>query len=121
MQYLASCTPLDIAFAAVRIARFTGKPRTQHMELFTHIMKYLQRKIHHGIQFARSWESKIIFFAGADYAESTDRKSTSSTIHIALDVPIAWTPKKLASFALSTSKAEYVAENVALKEALWLR
>lgn len=54
----------------------------RHMELLAHLLKYLQAKITHGLLFAGSEQAQVKSFTDADYANCSDRKSTSETIQV---------------------------------------
>jgi hypothetical protein len=50
-----------------------------------------------------------------------DRKSTSGCCFTLGSAMVSWSNRKQSSAALSTAEAEYIALNVAVCEAVWLR
>jgi hypothetical protein len=60
-------------------------------------------------------------FCDADWAEGSDKKSTSGYIITIAGGAVAWSSKKQASVALSTAEAEYIAATHAAKQVLWHR
>ena len=58
----------------------------------------------------------------ADWAgDKIDRNSTSGYVFMLGDSSIAWSSRKQATVAMSSTEAEYVAASHACKELLWLR
>lgn len=104
IRYLADCSRLETEFAAPRLAIHTARPRHQHKELRTDILKYRQGAIDHGIHFTGTGDSDIISYAVAGWAKSEDRKSTSDTIHVAFRASIICFTKKEAFVALRTAR-----------------
>ena len=66
-------------------------------------------------------EEKLNIFCDADWAGGMDRKSTSGYIVTIAGGAVAWSSKKQASVALSTSEAEYISATHAAKQVLWHR
>ena len=60
-------------------------------------------------------------YSDAAFADSVDRKSTSSYIYKLASGPVSYKLSKQSILTTSTTEAEYIAMIYAVKEALWLR
>lgn len=121
LRYLADSTRFDVAFATSRLARHSKAPTTKHMMLLKHVLRYLKRTKTHGILYSDIPAPPLESYADADFAQSTNRKSTSGAIHVSFGAPVAWLSKRQSTVALSTCEAEYLAASYAVQETLWLR
>lgn len=121
LRYLADSTRLDIALATARLERYTSKPTIAHWKLSLHILRYLKNTTDHGILYTASDSDTLKTYCDSDFANASDRRSITGTIHNAFGFPVHWISKKQATIALSTCEAEYIAASQALQETLWIR
>jgi hypothetical protein len=120
LQYLASSTRPDIAFAGSYLAQFSANPGPEHWTSVKHVMRYLQSSKKKCILVASESE-EIKAFSDADWAGSSfDGKSFSGYIVFMGETPILWKAKKQTCISLSTQEAEYVAMGECTKELQWL-
>jgi hypothetical protein len=90
LQYLATATRPDIAFAVNRLAAYTANPS------LTHYRNTLDSNIFYG-------------YSDAAYANADDLKSTSGYVFLAGGAAITWGSRKQTTIALSSTEAEYIA------------
>ena len=121
LNYLATCSRPDLAFAVSQIARHMHAPTEENWTAVKRIFRYLQ-----GTKtlclFYSSTPIPLTGYSDASYApEATDRKSTSGYVFMKNGGAISWKSKKQPIVSLSSMEAEYIALCTAGKEAIWLR
>lgn len=123
LQYLATMTRPDIAFALSNVAKFNSKPTTKHWTAVKRIFRYLRGTQKFGLLYKQlPKRQECIGFSDSDWAgDLSDRKSTSGYIFTVGGGAISWKSKKQSCVALSTAEAEYIALSQAAQEAVWLR
>lgn len=72
------------------------------MELMRHLFNYPQHTFNHGIKFNGTTNGNINCYADAEYAESSDPKSTLGTVSVIFGSPVSWSSRKQNAIALST-------------------
>ena len=71
--------------------------------------------------FGASRSQTITGFSDSDYAiDSVDRKSILAYVYIFAGRPVSWISRKQKSVATLTTKAEYIALSICVKEGLWI-
>ena len=123
LQYLASATRPDIAFAVHRLASFTRNPSLQYQGMLKRIVRYLAGTQDYGITYRKSYipKSPILGYANAAFGNTDERKSTTGIVFTSGGGAISWRSKKQTLVALSTTEAEYIALAHAGADARWLR
>ena len=122
IMYAMVETRIDIAFTISMVSRFAKNPSSEHFNAINQILQYFARSPERGITFGGEKELKLIGYSNFDWAgDHVDRKSTSGFIFMLNGGPISYASKKQAIVALSSTEAEYVALNLAVREATWLR
>ena len=112
LQYAASATRPDIAYAVNAIARHAAQPSETHMTCLRHVLRYLRY----------IYRMKLVGYSDADWAGyRDDRRSTSGYIYLLSGSAVTWACRKQPSVALSTVEAEYIALSLATQEVTWLR
>lgn len=122
LQYAATCTRPDIAFAVSVVSRFSSNPCKEHYEAVTRILKYIAGTINYRLKLCPT-DMTITGYTDADWASGNqdNRKSTSGySFHMGRAL-ISWRSCKQPTVALSTMEAEYVALSEAAREALFLQ
>ena len=123
LLYLAMATRPDIAYSVILLARFASNPSIEHKNAVNNVFNYLSKTINLGIIYTR--DDNINYISGycdADYAsDSTSAKSTSGYIFYIAKGPIMWKSKLQSIIAQSTTEAEYIAINIAAKEAVYIK
>ena len=123
LQYIATATRPDIAYAVNQLASYTANPSLQHHTALKCILQYLSGTRTHGITY-KAVKDHLDFFTGyadAAYANTDDYRSTTGYVFLAGEGAITWSSKKQISTASSSTHAEYVALSEASCEACWLR
>ena len=127
INYCATATRPDIAYATNKCARFTAKPLKAHWEAAKRIVRYLLHTKGHGITYRREggnlegFTHDLSGYTDSDFAgDSNDRKSTSGWVYTFNGSPISWASKKQGLVTRSSMEAELVAGSVASAEGIWL-
>jgi hypothetical protein len=98
------------------------EPRHVHCIVAKHVLRYLHGTVGYGLRYVSDGEVKLQGYTNFDWAGSAvDRKSTSGCCFSLGSGMISWLSRKQTSVALSTADAEYIADSVASREAVWLR
>ena len=123
LLYLAIGTRPDIAYCVILLARFTINPSLEHKNAVNNIFNYLSKTKDLGIIYIK--DNNINYISGycdADYAgDLISAKSTSGYIFYIANGPITWKSKLQTIIAQSTTEAEYIAINIAAKEAVYIK
>ena len=86
------------------------------------VLKYLKQTRDLNLTYVKNTPEAIIGYSDADWAgDVTDRRATSGNVFLLGGGAITWSSRKQTSVALSTVEAEYMALNVTMQEAIWLR
>jgi hypothetical protein len=118
LNYLASSTRPDIAFALHQCARFTTAPWCLHELAIWHIVRYLTVTSTKGFILHPSSTFNLDCYVDADFAgtwsstTSEDPSSVKSCMGYVItfaSYPVLWCSKLQTEIALSTTEAEYIA------------
>ena len=113
----------DIAYSVILLARFASNPSLEHKNAVNNVFNYLSKTIDLGIIYTK--DDNINYISGycdADYAgDLSSAKSTSGYLFYLAKGPITWKSKLQTIIAQSTTEAEYIAINIAAKEAVYIR
>lgn len=120
LNYLATRTRPDIAYAVSKVAQKMQSPNQEDWIAVKRIFRYLQGSKCLGLIF-RSNNKELEGYSDASYAPKIDkRKSTSGYVFMMAGGAITWKSNRQSVVALSTTEAEYIAMAGAVKESLWL-
>ncbi|KAM1146650.1 hypothetical protein TB2_037939 [Malus domestica] len=124
LMYAMVCSRPDIAHAVGMVSRYMHNPGKEHWQAAKWILRYLHGTRDVGLCFERD-DSGIGHFAvgyvDSDYAGDLDgRKSTTGYVFTMAKGPVCWRSILQSSVALSTTEAEYMAVDEAIKEAIWI-
>ena len=123
LLYLAIVTRPDIAYSVILLAKFASNPSLEHRDAVNNIFNYLSKTINLGIIYNK--DNNISYISGhcdADYAgDIASAKSTSGYVFYIANGPITWKSKLQSIIAQSTTEAEYIAINIAAKEAVYIK
>jgi hypothetical protein len=123
LLYLAMATRPDIAYSVILLARFASNPSLEHIDAINNVFKYLSKTKDIGIIYTK--DNNINYISGycdADYTgDITSAKLTSGYIFYIANGPITWKSKLQTIIAQSTTEAEYIAINIAAKEAVYIK
>ena len=122
LQFLATYTQPDIAFATGFLARYNKAPTLQCWKAAKHVLRYLKGTIDHGILFDGKQGYSLVAYSDADWAGDTmDRKSTTGSLIKIAGGPIYWRSSKQGGVSLSTTEAEYIAASETAKNVIATR
>ncbi|KFY67852.1 hypothetical protein V497_00175, partial [Pseudogymnoascus sp. VKM F-4516 (FW-969)] len=124
LLYLAMATRPDITYATILLARFASNPSIEHVNAINNIFKYLSKTKDLGIIYTREGDNTdyLSGYCDADYAgDLATAKSTNGYIFYLAKGPIMWKSKLQSIIAQSTTEAEYIAINIASKEAVYIK
>ena len=110
LRYVTDCTRPDIAFIVGFLGRFSNAPTNHHWKAALRVLRYLKNTRHTGILYKRGYSSPLTAYSDADHAACpTTRRSTTGSLILYNNSPIAWQSKRQDHVAPSTHHAEYVA------------
>jgi hypothetical protein len=113
-----------LAYSVIKLARFATNPSLVHISAIKKVLRYLKGTKDLGIIYSnKDISSKYLSgYYNADYAGDIESaKSTSGYIFYIANGPFSWKSKLQSIIAQSTTKAEYIAINAALKEAIYIK
>jgi len=121
LLYLMCKTRPDIAYAVIYESRSMEKPTNANVKDLKRTLRYLKGSVDKGIFYGSKNALVLKAFSDADYADLTDRKSTTGYVILLGDSPIAWCSKKQKIVSLSTTEAEYIAGAECCRELKYLK
>lgn len=125
LMYLALGTRPDIAYAVNKLAQYTSNPHPAHWTAVKRLFRYLKGTRTYKLTYGGGSEDLLTedlnIYCDADWANDADRKSVSGYVVVIAGGAVAWSSKKQATVALSTSEAEYIAATHAAKQVIWHR
>ena len=121
LLYITLGTRPDIDFATIRLARYASNPSLLHFTAIKRVLRYLNSTIDYSITYSSNLSPYISSYSDADYAgDISTAKSTSGYIFNIAGGPFTWRSKLQSIIAQSTTEAEYIALNLATKEAIYI-
>jgi hypothetical protein len=127
LQWLATCTRPDLAYAAQALARYNSNPGPSHWLAAKHTLRYLRKTCLEGLTYTIASRGSDTFnrlfgFCDSDWAADRDtRRSVGAFVLFLGGAPVSWRSKLQGSVALSTAEAEFMAGSATSCEVLWLR
>ena len=130
IQYLASNSRCDLAFANHQCARFSHDPREPHEKAVKHIGRYLLGTRDKGMIIRPSADLTLDAYADADFCglwkveSADDPKSARSRTGFVItlgNIPVVWVSKLQTETALSTAEAELIALSTCMRSLIPLR
>nr|GEX59222.1 retrovirus-related Pol polyprotein from transposon TNT 1-94 [Tanacetum cinerariifolium] len=121
LLYLTTSRP-DIMFSVCLCARFQEAPKISHLEAVKRIFQYIKGTTHLGLRYPKGTGIETIVYADSDHAgDYVDRNSTSGICIFVRCCLTSWISKKQTALAISTTEAEYVSNEKACQQALWMK
>ncbi|KAI0997533.1 hypothetical protein K3495_g10653 [Podosphaera aphanis] len=124
---LSNGTRPDISYAVDQLARFMAKPRQSFLSHAKHLLRYLQRTAHYGINYSPDHSdthannvhksNAFDIYSDATWGTEDDRKSFQGYVVVYNGGAISWTSQRQKSTALSSMEAEIIAASEGAKEA----
>jgi hypothetical protein len=113
----------DIAYAVSLFSRFLAKPTKSHVKALQGVFRYIAKTLSLGIVYNRHDRRDLHAYTDADWAGTTligDNKSTSGYVVMLAGAPIAWSSRRQANVATSSTYSEYVGQANVIKQACHL-
>ena len=125
LLYSVICTRPDLNFATMQLARFNSNPGAKHVRASQQAVAYLGNTAGFGLRFTnsgtKSGKIKIIAYVDSDWAGCPDtRRSTMGYIIQIAGGPVSYKSKLMATLALSSCEAEFMALTEVCRELMWL-
>ncbi|MBW0461178.1 hypothetical protein O181_000893 [Austropuccinia psidii MF-1] len=120
LNYLVSCTRLDVAYTASCLAQFLNNPRKEHEMVFKNVLGYLKGTKIWGLSLVPSQDNSIIkAYCDADWGSNFDLQSFSGSC-VFLYGLISWKKLKKDIVTLSSTEAEYRSISTCCQDVSWL-
>ncbi|OQD64944.1 hypothetical protein PENDEC_c109G01477, partial [Penicillium decumbens] len=117
--WLASKTRPDMALAVAKLQQRTTKATKDDIAAGKHLVRYVKGTLNAHLVFGASGDG-LIGYVDTSFADNPDRKSTLGWMFFFNGTPISWISKKQAVPAGSSTQAEYMAYEDAVREAIFL-
>jgi Reverse transcriptase (RNA-dependent DNA polymerase) len=121
LNYIATLTRPDIAYAVHRCAAYMQNPGRLHFTAAKRVARYLKATPHFGLFYPYGTALDLHAYVDSDWAgDSDDRRSITGYIIILGLAAVSWKSRKQPSVALSTAEAEYMAAAYCVQDVLFL-
>ncbi len=123
LTYGMQGTRPDIAYAISLFSRFLAKPTKSHVKALQGVFRYIVKTLSLGIVYNRHDTKNLHAYTDADWAGTTlvgDSKSTSGYVVMLAGAPIAWSSRRQATVATSSTHSEYIGQANIIKQACHL-
>lgn len=120
LNWLSIRTRPDITHAVFRLQRRSHAPSAFDVAAARNLLKYLTGH-HYDLTLAQNREATLEVYLDAAFQDHADGKSTESYVIFYAGSPVSWSSKKQTIVASSSTLAEYIAFDKAIKEALWIK
>jgi hypothetical protein len=122
LQYLATVTRPDIAYATGMLARFMSKPSSHLLKCAERLLRYLFSTMHYGLVLDGSKESSLPTITGyADLNFIANGHSTTGIVLCLYGQPIHWRSKRQTVLAGSSTEAEIMAIKSGALNLKWIK
>ena len=123
LQYLATMTRPDIAFAVSYLGRFNHNPGLQHWAAVKHLLRYLKGTVSYKLTYtADNAQELFVTYSDASHGScKATGRATGGYVTLVCGGAVGWSSKRQGFVTLSSTEAEYVAAVEAGKEILWMR
>ena len=123
IQYIASVTRPDFAFAASALARHFSCSTKEHWVAVRHVMRYLHATKDLRLVFDGSLNNPPVLeaWSDADFANAEDCKSVTGTLIKVFGQPVYWKSNRQATTAGDTTESELIALSATCNDVLWFK
>jgi hypothetical protein len=112
----------DITYVVSVVSRYMHDPRSEHLDVVYHILRYLKSGPEKGIIFKSHGHLKVEGYCDVDWVSCLDdRRSTSDYCVFVGGNLVSWRSKKQSVVSQSTAEAEYRAMAQGICEIRWIR
>lgn len=121
LMYAAVTTRPDIAFPVSKLARYASIASTKHWKAAKSVLRYLKQTRDLKLTYGGNCELDITGYTDSDWAgDSVSRKSTSGYLFLVNGTVFSWKSSLQRVVACSSMEAEYIAQALCTREALWI-
>ncbi len=121
LMYAMLCTRPDLAYPISVLSQHMANPSMEHWMAVKWIFRYLQGSLQMKLQFGATSSKEVLGYYDADWGgDLEDRRSTIGFVFMMGGGAISWSSKQQPTITLSTTKAEYMVNTQATKEAIWI-
>ena len=114
LNYLATCTRPDIAYAIHKLCSFIKNPGQAHWAAAKRIVRYLQGSKTQGIKYKQVvGGNRLVVYTDASWGDNANGTSTSGYVVNFAGGPVAWSSSSQRTVSRSTCEAEYVGMSTA--------
>lgn len=122
LMYLMVSTRPDLASVISVLSRKLDSYDKSDIVLLKRTLRYLNGSIDLKLELGGKRDTLNFYgYVDADWAGSSDRKSTSGYVLKINGGSVVWASKRQSTVALSTTEAEYIAASAAVQEIIWCR
>ncbi|XP_062094299.1 secreted RxLR effector protein 161-like [Humulus lupulus] len=124
MMYAMINTRLDIAYGIGLVSRFMRKPSPNHWKATKWLLRYLKTSSQLKLKYYRdeTASTRIVGYYDSDFAGDLDkRRPISGYVFTLGGNTISWKSSLQHVVALLSTKAEYIAVAVPIKEGIWFK
>lgn len=120
-MYLTHTRP-ELSFVVEVLSRFTEKPTEKDHQVVKCILRYITGTLDYGLLYSKGKKHiKIVGYSGNDLAmDVNDRKSTNGMDFYINENIVTWGSQKQQNVALSSCEVEFIANNMATCQVIWL-
>ena len=119
LMYLANMTRPDISFAVGQLSRYMNQPRSTHLKVAKHVLRYLQGTKYVELVY-RGQKEEMAAFSDSDYANGVDSKSISGWMFFHRSDLVSWQCQKQTTVSTSTTEAEVTAMKSLSSECVYM-
>ena len=120
LMYLAISIRFDLAPVVSQLSRYASDPSVQHMQALDRVFLYLAGTVNLSLHLGG--HVALVGWSDASFSDDKDTgRSTHGYVYKFGNGFISWTSRLQSLVALSTTEAEILAVNEAIKEALYIR
>lgn len=120
-MYLMVCTRPDLAYSVSVLSRTLDCPSNQDIVRLKRVFRYIAGSASLGIQYTADESHELNCYSDADFGGCNKTgRSTSGVVVTYAGGAVSWLSQRQQITATSTTEAELVAANEAVKEIIWL-
>jgi len=121
-MYLMIYIRSDISIAINYCNRFQNCATESHWNCLKRILRYIKGTLDFGLCFQKKKTFEpLLAYANADWANDSDRRSTTGYLVQIYDATVTWVTRKQFTIALSSTESEYVALATAASDVIWFK